>query len=507
MQKYDISYDDEMTFSKFINDSSKETIIQFFMDYLPKGCLLHAHFSAMVDAKLFLNTLLHHETFYIYRLASGSDDSEVKIDSLTFKTGDLTAFEQFIDINNIPGGKRWIKMTKNNVDKFAENISNCTDWESLERITRNTWSIIKRKGIFEIYFELLLKECKKDYIDHIDLKGNIGSYHTVTYDNKGTFKVKWLGEKKEIEILKNIAKRYKTTFSLIAGKPRSIPKQSLANWGTNLFLILQKKNKDIIRGVDFFGEETKKGQITNCDLEELIKTISNELKDDKDFVFSIHGGENNKYYRKKSFWKSDPNIRCLLSNEFNSHRIRIGHGISILKYPELMKKIQQNTSKYHIELCPLSNKILNYIDDIRHHPGQYFHRHGLSVSINSDDPSMFGYNYVSHDWYEAITNWKLSLEDIKKIIINSIKFSATSSKRRTTMLNEYNDKFAKFIKHLKHYKKPLLIRSKTAGKKIRKHQGIIQTGGNRGKLKKGYRYSGKKLKNGLAQIIKCKFEC
>ena len=41
-------------------------------------------------------------------------------------------------------------------------------------------------------------------------------------------------------------------------------------------------------------------------------------------------------------------------------------------------------------------------------------------------------------------------------------------------------------------------------KKIRKHQGIIQTGGNKGRLKKEYRYSGKKLKSGLPQIIKSK---
>tara|TARA_B100002049_G_scaffold236116_1_gene221982 strand:+ start:227 stop:1267 length:1041 start_codon:yes stop_codon:yes gene_type:complete len=41
-------------------------------------------------------------------------------------------------------------------------------------------------------------------------------------------------------------------------------------------------------------------------------------------------------------------------------------------------------------------------------------------------------------------------------------------------------------------------------KKVRKHKGIVQTGGNKGRLKKGYRYSGKKLKNGLSQIIKCK---
>jgi len=39
-------------------------------------------------------------------------------------------------------------------------------------------------------------------------------------------------------------------------------------------------------------------------------------------------------------------------------------------------------------------------------------------------------------------------------------------------------------------------------KKIRKHRGIIQSGGNAGKLRKGYKYSEKILKNGLPQIIK-----
>ena len=41
-------------------------------------------------------------------------------------------------------------------------------------------------------------------------------------------------------------------------------------------------------------------------------------------------------------------------------------------------------------------------------------------------------------------------------------------------------------------------------KKVRKHRGIIQTGGNKGKLKKGYKYTGKRLKNGLSEIKKVK---
>lgn len=40
------------------------------------------------------------------------------------------------------------------------------------------------------------------------------------------------------------------------------------------------------------------------------------------------------------------------------------------------------------------------------------------------------------------------------------------------------------------------------GKKCRKHKGIVQSGGNKGKLKKGYKYTGKRTKTGLSIITK-----
>ena len=45
---------------------------------------------------------------------------------------------------------------------------------------------------------------------------------------------------------------------------------------------------------------------------------------------------------------------------------------------------------------------------------------------------------------------------------------------------------------------------KKKSKKTRKHRGIIQTGGNIGRLRKGYKYSGKRLKNGMPEILKVK---
>jgi hypothetical protein len=52
-------------------------------------------------------------------------------------------------------------------------------------------------------------------------------------------------------------------------------------------------------------------------------------------------------------------------------------------------------------------------------------------------------------------------------------------------------------------KKKKKNKKKNTKKKTRKHRGIIQIGGNKGRLRKGYKYSGKKLKSGLSQIVKC----
>ena len=69
-----------------------------------------------------------------------------------------------------------------------------------------------------------------------------------------------------------------------------------------------------------------------------------------------------------------------------------------------------------------------------------------------------------------------------------------------------NSKKEKEDKEDKKEKKEKKDKKKQAGgsivKKIRKHRGIVQIGGKAGKLKKGYKYSGKKLKNGQAEIVK-----
>ena len=84
---------------------------------------------------------------------------------------------------------------------------------------------------------------------------------------------------------------------------------------------------------------------------------------------------------------------------------------------------------------------------------------------------------------------------------------------KSMMIDIYNGEITNILEYEKNLQQhkifdyPIQL-SKSGGKNIRKkvrnHKGIHQSGKKKGKLKKGYRYSGKKLPNGLPQIVKSK---
>jgi len=105
----------------------------------------------------------------------------------------------------------------------------------------------------------------------------------------------------------------------------------------------------------------------------------------------------------------------------------------------------------------------------------------------------------------------LSLQEKEHIFLGFIKYSSGSN----TVLH-YWLLYCTIVKEAKIARQAInnsklitkdgaqIVKSYIGGKKIRRHRGIHQTGGKAGKLKKGYKYSGKKLKNGLPQIVKAK---
>ncbi len=67
---------------------------------------------------------------------------------------------------------------------------------------------------------------------------------------------------------------------------------------------------------------------------------------------------------------------------------RIGHGTSAAHDPELLAHLARHGIT--LEVCPTSNLATRAVETLDHHPLRRFVEAGVPVTINSDDPPMFG---------------------------------------------------------------------------------------------------------------------
>ncbi len=100
-----------------------------------------------------------------------------------------------------------------------------------------------------------------------------------------------------------------------------------------------------------------------------------------------------------------------------------------------------------VELCPISNQLLHYVLDIREHPGQLYLAMGLPVCLNPDDPAIYGYQGVAHDFWEACVAWNLDLKAIKLLCYYSLKYSSLADLQKQETISRWLKSWGWFINH------------------------------------------------------------
>jgi len=74
---------------------------------------------------------------------------------------------------------------------------------------------------------------------------------------------------------------------------------------------------------------------------------------------------------------------------------RIGHGIHIIGDPGVMALVREKNVV--LEVCPTSNWLCNAVPSTKQHPIRKLMDAGVRVTINSDDPSLFGID-LNHEY-------------------------------------------------------------------------------------------------------------
>ncbi|MBS7620152.1 adenosine deaminase [Candidatus Bathyarchaeota archaeon] len=121
---------------------------------------------------------------------------------------------------------------------------------------------------------------------------------------------------------------------------------------------------------------------------------------------------------------------------------RIGHGVSVSMDPSLLGFIKKQGIT--IEACPVSNVKTGVVPSINQHPIRRFYDEGLSVSVNSDDPSMFRTD-MNQEYLQLNRELGFTVVDLFNISLNAVASSFLPETQKRRMIEEFQKEYLKII--------------------------------------------------------------
>ncbi|KYH46359.1 hypothetical protein AZH51_10055 [Branchiibius sp. NY16-3462-2] len=115
------------------------------------------------------------------------------------------------------------------------------------------------------------------------------------------------------------------------------------------------------------------------------------------------------------------------------HADRIGHGVRAMEDPELVARLRDEA--VHLEVCPTSNVRTRVVNSVEDHPLPEMVAAGLNVSINSDDPPMFGTTLTNE---LMIASGLLGSDNIPGLLRNAIMASYADDHTKRAYVDELN---------------------------------------------------------------------
>lgn len=186
----------------------------------------------------------------------------------------------------------------------------------------------------------------------------------------------------------------------------------------NLDLVLQNRKSSII-GIGLGGAE-KKGAASEYK-EVFAKAISNDLK------VVAHAGED---VGPESIWSAIKDLKAQ----------RIGHGISSVQDEKLLTYLK--THKIPLEVCPTSNFFTRrFCKNYKDHPVRKLYDAGVNVTINTDDPSIFGVELVE-EYARLFENKVFSEKELLHLIKNNLYATFLSNDVKDMLWNNIEKELA-----------------------------------------------------------------
>ena len=426
-----------------VKDSIESTKLFAFLQRMPKGAILHSHPGALGNYADLLETAANY--------SNDNKSYYVNYDSLS----------NFFSLTDAPGkGYKSVKSEfKNNRGKLLSYLTITSQsmqfkgdiWELFEPVFTRVSVLFDNKEIVYNYFHKTFKYLVEiDNLDYLEIRSgwkleNESNPETIEYNI--------------LRALKDVQKNYPYfDINIIQVAMRhSIDEQYLDRIRDEIIYVgraLQENPNSRVRGYDLVGEEDI-GYSTFTYLDKIAEAF--DSLDGYLPPFYFHDGESdlppdytrhaNDTIPAKTYTNNNVLDAYLLSqmniDGFTPTIGRVGHGIALYKSPLLMNKY--NEIGLCVELNPISNQLLRYMEDLRDHPGQTYLAMGIPVTLNPDDPAIFGYEGVTHDFWEACIAWNLDLRALKLLSYYSLQYSSLPEKSKNEKIKLWKQHWYSFI--------------------------------------------------------------
>jgi len=400
------------------------TVLYNVFKSMPKGGLLHAHSGGITDINWLIDEAKAMPECYVF----------TNPDNGTYIFGQLGVFKEgtaplgFISLKEkIKSDPNFETVLYDLLVLKKEALSPDLDyWSEFEKRFMRIGALISYRPFFKSYYKKSFSDLLKDNIKHLEIRyifGGLYDFENEEYSNETIISDlnEVLAEIHEIEP--------DFTLSLIYTSFKFLSEQDINNALKEAFR-LKKIYPDLIRGFDLVAEEDRGNPIAFYDSNwESLEALNAEL--DMDLALYLHAGESN----------SNKNTNVYDAVLLDSKRI--GHGLNLVFYPELIKTVIEKDIL--IEISPISNQLLGYVPDLRTHPGRLLLKNGVQAAISSDDPSVFGYQGVTYDFWMVFVAWELDLKAVKKLVFNSIKYASLNELMKQKALQTLEKDWKHFV--------------------------------------------------------------
>ena len=119
---------------------------------------------------------------------------------------------------------------------------------------------------------------------------------------------------------------------------------------------------------------------------------------------------------------------------------RIGHGVRAIENPGLVDRLARD--RIPLELCPTSNLCTGVVSSFADHPFRAFDDAGVLVTVNSDDPPLFG-TTLTDEFLVLARHWGYDADGIQRIALNAVDAAFLPDEEKAQMRTEFVDEFAR----------------------------------------------------------------